>query len=335
MSRHRRLSILGVAVLALAGCAQTPLSYMTGSGSASGDTLQSIAWGFSAIAVLVTLIIIAMIGLAIRASRRRAGQAPDASVSREGNGLAFIYWGVGLSMPVLVAMAVWNFVATRAIASPASSTRMTVEITGHRWWWEIRYRDAAHPDRIVTTANQLVIPTGVPIRIELTSGDVIHDFWVPKLGPKMDMIPGRTNVTWLEARDAGRYRGQCAEYCGLEHARMAFEVTALPSADFAGWMTRERAAAVAPETFGRTVFLNRCAACHTVRGTAAAGIYGPDLTHFAIRPSIAAGMLPNTPAARDRWLADTQGVKPGALMPQVALSDVERAAVVRYLGALR
>ncbi|MEO6092797.1 MAG: c-type cytochrome, partial [Novosphingobium sp.] len=209
------------------------------------------------------------------------------------------------------------------------------EITGHRWWWEIRYRDADHPDHVVTTANQLVIPTGVPVRIELTSADVIHDFWVPKLGPKMDMIPGKTNVTWLDARDAGTYRGQCAEYCGLEHARMAFEVTALSPAAFARWSVAERAPATVPETRGRAVFADHCAACHSVRGTVAQGIYGPDLTHFASRPSIAAGTLPNTVAARDRWLADTQGVKPGALMPQVPLDDVDRAAVVRYLGALR
>ncbi|MEO6092012.1 MAG: hypothetical protein ABIT04_03635, partial [Novosphingobium sp.] len=154
--------------LVLSGCHSAPLSYMTGSGSASGDTLQSIAWGFSAIAVIVTLIIAAMIGLAIRVSLRRARQSPGDIVSRAGDGLSFIYWGVGLSMPVLVAMAVWNFVATRVIAGPGVPTRMTVEITGHRWWWEIRYRDADHPDHVVTTANQLVIPTGVPVRIELT-----------------------------------------------------------------------------------------------------------------------------------------------------------------------
>ncbi|MEP7008043.1 MAG: cytochrome c oxidase subunit II [Sphingomonas bacterium] len=334
MIRARRLIATIVPVL-LAGCTATPLSYMTGSGSASGDTLQGIAWGFSAIAVLVTIIIAAMIGFAIRASLRRARLSGAKAVSRDGDGLPFIYWGVGLSMPILVAMAVWNFVATRAIAGPSAPTQMTVEITGHRWWWEIRYRDADHPDRVVTTANRLVIPTGVPVRIELASADVIHDFWVPKLGPKMDMIPGKTNVTWLDARDAGTYRGQCAEYCGLEHARMSFEVTALPPADFARWMTAELAPAAVAESRGRSVFLNQCAACHTVRGTAAAGVYGPDLTHFASRPSIAAGLLPNTPAARGRWLADTQGVKPGALMPQVPLDDVDRAAVVHYLGALR
>ncbi len=334
MTRARGLALMAL-LPPLTGCAGTPLSYMTGSGSASGDTLQWIAWGFSGIAVLVTLIITVMIGLAIRASLRRAQLSSRDSVSRESDGLGFIYWGVGLSMPVLVAMAIWNFVATRAIAAPGTPTQMTVEITGHRWWWEIRYRDADHPDHIVTTANQLVIPTGVPVRIDLTSADVIHDFWVPKLGPKMDMIPGKTNVTWLNARDPGTYRGQCAEYCGLEHAHMAFEVTAMPPAEFARWIIAERAPAAVAETRGRTVFLNMCAACHTVRGTAAAGIYGPDLTHFANRPSIAAGLLPNTVAARDLWLAHTQSVKPGALMPQVPLDDVDRAAVVRYLGALK
>ncbi|MBV1691378.1 cytochrome c oxidase subunit II [Novosphingobium sp. G106] len=336
MNRKRGLgAAFALAFLSLSGCDGTPLSYMAGSGSASADTLQWIAWGFSGIAILVTLIIAAMIGLAIRASLRNARKSPDDTVSRVDDGLGFIYWGVGISMPVLITMAVWNFVATRAIAEPGASPRMTVEITGHRWWWEIRYRDADHPDQVVTTANRLVIPTGVPIRIELASADVIHDFWVPKLGPKMDMIPGKTNVTWLEARDAGTYRGQCAEYCGVEHARMALQVTALAPVEYSRWFTAERAPAAPPDTRGRTVFLDHCAACHSVRGTAAAGIYGPDLTHFANRPTIAAGLLPNTAAMRDRWISDTQGVKPGALMPQVALSDADRAAVVRYLGALR
>jgi cytochrome c oxidase subunit 2 len=175
----------------------------------------------------------------------------------------------------------------------------------------------------------------VPVRIELTSGDVIHDFWVPKLGPKMDMIPGRTNVTWLEARDPGTYRGQCAEYCGLEHARMAFEVSALPPGEFTRWIEAERAPSLADQSRGQQIFASSCAACHSVRGTDAAGIYGPDLTHFARRPTIAAGLLPNTVAARELWLAKTQSVKPGALMPQVELGDADRHAVVRYLGSLQ
>jgi cytochrome c oxidase subunit 2 len=326
----------GAAVLlALGGCSGAPLGYMTGSGSASGDILQQIAWGYSAIAIVVTLIITLMIGLAIRASLRRARRQPDDAVTRETSGLEFIYWGVGLSIPVLVAMAVWNFVATRAVAQPGAPTGMTIAITGHRWWWEIQYRGSGLADQIFTTANQLVLPTGVPVRIELTSGDVIHDFWVPKLGPKMDMIPGRTNVTWLEARDSGSYRGQCAEYCGLQHARMALEVSAVSPAHFARWLASQRMPAAAGNSRGKQVFIAKCAACHAVRGTGAAGIYGPDLTHFASRPEIAAGVLPNTPAARATWLADTQTVKPGALMPQVALDAADRQAVVHYLGGLQ
>jgi cytochrome c oxidase subunit 2 len=333
MKRARRFGLVGA--LTLGGCSGVPLGYMTGSGSRSGDVLQHIAWGFLAIAVAVTLIIAIMIALAIRSSVRRARREPNDAVTRETNGLLFIYWGVGISMPVLVAMAVWNFVATRAVAQPSGGAALTVEISGHRWWWEIRYRDADTPDHVVTTANQLVIPTGVPIRIDLTSGDVIHDFWVPKLGPKMDMIPGRTNVTWLEARDAGTYRGQCAEYCGLEHARMALAVTAVSPADFARWMDQQRMPVADGNSRGQQIFLASCATCHAVRGTGAAGIYGPDLTHFASRPEIAAGVLPNTDAGRDKWLSDTQTVKPGALMPQVELDDADRHAVVRYLGGLR
>ena len=333
MISQRSLPVLAMSITP-AACAPTPLGYLEGSGSVSGDILQRIAWGYSAIAVLVTLIIIVMIAMAIRTSRQRARASHD-MVARDTSGLAFIYWGVGLSMPALVAMAVWNFIATRAIAQPDRTPQLTVEVTGHRWWWEIRYLDAERPDHIVTTANELVIPTGVPVRIELKSADVIHSFWIPKLGPKMDMVPGLTNVTWLEARDAGRYRGQCAEYCGLEHARMAFDVTAVPVAQFTRWMTSERAPSAASNSRGGSIFSVSCSACHAVRGTAASGIYGPDLTHFASRPTIGAGMLRNDVAGRERWLADTQGVKPGALMPQVALDRSEREAVVRYLGTLQ
>ena len=220
------------------------------------------------------------------------------------------------------------------VANPPSPTALTVEITAHRWWWEIRYR-GDRPADVIVTANHLVLPVGIPVRLVLTSDDVIHDFWVPKLGPKMDMIPGKTNTTWLEADRPGLYRGQCAEYCGLEHARMAFTAAAVPVNDFRRWRREQLQSQLPGVGRGAEVFTSACSACHTVRGTGAAGILGPDLTHFASRPTIAAGILPNTVAARLEWLGDTQGVKPGAAMPQVPLDDADRAAVAQYIGSLR
>lgn len=321
------------AAFSLGACAPQPLGYMTGTAGQAADTIRQIGWGLSIVAVVVVILIVVLIALAIVRGRRRLASEGD-GVGRDYGGLNWIYWGVGLSFPVLVALAVWTFIATRAAADPPRPTGLTVEITAHRWWWEIRYRGERPADDFVT-ANHLVIPVGVPVRVLLKSGDVIHDFWVPKLGPKMDMVPGKTNSTWVEADRAGLYRGQCAEYCGLEHARMAFTVAAVPPADFERWRAQEQRPQLSLGSRGAAIFTSACAACHTVRGTEAAGIYGPDLTHFADRPTIAAGILPNTQSARLQWLANTQGVKPGAAMPQIPLSDADRRAVASYLGSLK
>ncbi|MBX7500406.1 cytochrome c oxidase subunit II [Qipengyuania sp. YG27] len=341
---------------------KAPLSYMADGGSRSALALQSLAWGFTAISVAVIIIIAVLIALAIRRSRARAKTALLQDVARDGDGLALIWWGVGLSLPVLVAMAIWNFLTTRLLAEQPSDPALTVQVTGHRWWWDIRYQlDGLE----IATANELVIPVGTPVLLQLSSGDVIHDFWVPKLGPKMDMIPGRTNQTWLQADVAGTYLGQCAEYCGLEHARMAFTVHAVPPGQFREWVAREvlpaagttaafdnaapsNAAAASqsstpasenPDALlaaqtAQALFESRCGACHTARGTAAGGIIGPDLTHFASRRTIAAGWMPNTPANLDRWLTNPQAIKPGVDMPRVQLTPNERKRIVTWLEGL-
>ena len=331
MRRTSRL-LLPLALLGLAACAAHPLGYMSGgNGRVSGAT-ESLAWGFTAISCAVMLIIAGLILVGILRARRAA--KVEGETVRSGGGLGFIYWGVGLSFPVLVAMAVWSFAVTRTMAQPPGEPAVNVDVTGNRWWWDIEYRDLDGA-RAFRTANELTIPVGVPVALHLMSADVIHDFWVPKLGPKMDMIPGKTNTAWLQADKPGVYYGQCAEYCGLEHAKMGFRVVALPPADYAAWRARaERPASVVAEAGSAQLFSARCSACHSIRGGEAGGIAGPDLTHFASRSTIAAGVLPNTPEGRDLWLADTQGVKPGALMPQIDLTRSERAQLVSYLGSL-
>ena len=337
MTRATPAGFLAAAVGLLGGCQPTPLGYLSGAGGPTARPTQGLAIGFSVISVLVIVIMTLSIGVAIWVSRRAVrDQGPV--VARTGDGLRWIYWGLGLSFPVLLAMAVWSFAVTRAVAEPTGSAGLTVDVTGHRWWWEIGYH-ADSPDGTFTTANELVIPTGVPIHIRLTSGDVIHDFWVPKLGPKMDMVPGRWNATWLQADTPGTYMGQCAEYCGLEHAMMGLRVRALPPAEFAAWragqLRPQSLASGASTQMGAQVFAAQCSGCHAVRGTRAGGVLGPDLTHFASRDTLAAGVLPNTPAGRTEWIAATQRVKPGVLMPTVPLTDYDRRAVVAYLGDLR
>ena len=322
-----------LAACVLGGCAPHPFGYLEGAAGPASRPLQAITWGLMSLSVICTIGFLVLLLYAVWRGRRAAVRGGD-TIGRDFGGLGWIYWGVGLSFPALVIMAVWTLITTRAVAEQPSAAPFTVEVTGHRWWWEVHYA-TGNPAADLTSANEIVIPTGVPIRLRLGSTDVIHSFWVPKLAGKMDMIPGHWNATWFQADLPGTYRGECTEFCGFEHAKMAFTVRALPPTAFARWAAAALAPQALPASTGRTLFEGRCAVCHAVRGTTAGGILGPDLTHVASRATIAAGLLPTSPASFDRWLAATQAVKPGALMPQVPLARDERAAIVTYLGSLR
>jgi len=207
-------------------------------------------------------------------------------------------------------------------------------VIGHQWWWEARY-----PGTTAVTANEIHIPTNTRIDVLLESTDVIHSFWVPALNKKMDMLPGHPNHLLLYSNRAGVFRGQCAEFCGLQHAHMALDVTVEDAASFASWRAAQLAPAAEPKgadaEAGKRVFEERqCATCHAIAGTAAASHLGPDLTHVASRRTIAAGALPFDRDALARWISDPQAIKPGANMPAVPLADSERAQVVDYLMGL-
>jgi cytochrome c oxidase subunit 2 len=247
--------------------------------------------------------------------------------------------GLGVAVPIVVvsALFVWSdiFVIDSTAAPKAGSTRLTVDVVGHQWWWEARY-----PASGVVTANEIHIPVGTRVRAVVTTDDVIHSFWVPELNRKIDMIPGRRNEILLDADRAGVYRGQCAEFCGLQHAHMAFLVYADTPANFSAWLDAQRRPARAPPgglaARGRAVFLSQsCGDCHTIRGTSADGRVGPDLTHLASRATLAADTIPNRPPDLSEWIADPQHVKPGNRMPAVGLSDAQVRAVVAYLETLR
>jgi len=226
-----------------------------------------------------------------------------------------------------------------AIERPAT-TRDTVEVmvTGNQWWWEIRY-----PQLGIVTANELHVPvsdTARPTRtfITLQSTDVIHSFWIPQLAGKTDVIPGKINRTWVEPRTPGTYVGQCAEFCGVQHAWMLLRVTVHPRDEFDRWVAAQRAvAAEAPEVrAGRDVFTSvACISCHTVKGTPANGVFGPDLTHLMSRATIGAGVAPNTPETLRAWVKDPAVLKPGARMPAMNLSRDQLDQLVAYLMTLR
>jgi cytochrome c oxidase subunit II len=221
-----------------------------------------------------------------------------------------------------------------ALSHPAASGGITVEVIGHRWWWEVRY-----PDRGIVTANEVRIPVGEPVLVRLTTQDVLHSFWVPELTGKTDMISGRTNTMTLEAERPGVYRGQCAEFCGLQHAQMIFFVIADPRSEFDRWMADHSGPPALPTDpmlrQGQEVFETQaCAACHTIRGTTASGMVGPDLTDFGGRLTIGAGAVPNTRGNLGGWIVNSQTIKPGNLMPPIQLSPDDLQALIAYLESL-
>jgi cytochrome c oxidase subunit 2 len=247
--------------------------------------------------------------------------------------------GLGIVVPVilLTLLFVWSdTIVLRSTAAPSSkSTQMTVRVIGHQWWWEVRYDGSK-----AVTANEIHIPVGVRVDVVGTTDDVIHSFWIPQLNRKIDLIPGRSNRVLLQADEPGVYRGECAEFCGLQHAHMTATVVAQPPDDFRAWLANmarpARAPAGAQAERGRTAFLREgCGACHQLRGTPANADVGPDLTHLETRTTLAAGTIPNDTGHLAGWIADPQHYKPGNRMPALNLSGDDFAAILAYLESLK
>jgi cytochrome c oxidase subunit 2 len=212
-------------------------------------------------------------------------------------------------------------------------------VNGHQWWWEVQYADTAVHDRF-TTANEIHVPVGEPVLFVLTAQDVIHSIWVPNLAGKKDLIPGYTSSMWFQADTAGVYRGQCAEFCGAQHAKMALFIVAEPRARFDRWVAQQRQTAATPADsvagHGYEVFVtSSCVMCHSIEGTTAGSHSGPDLTHLAGRRTIAAGSLPNTRANLAEWIMDPQRIKPGSNMPPTVLPPKDLDALLTYLQGLK
>jgi cytochrome c oxidase subunit 2 len=253
-------------------------------------------------------------------------------------GTGLIVWG-GIVLPTVTLTALLIHGLSMIPGQEEAGSGLTVHIRGEQWWWRVTYfpEDGAP----VVSANELRFPANQRTEIRLTAANVIHSFWIPSLSGKIDMFPGRETRMAVEPLEPGLYRGQCAEFCGLSHALMAFDTVVMRPEEFAEWIQAERASAIEPvhpeALRGREVFLAQgCGACHAIRGTPAAGRFGPDLTHVASRRSIAAATLPNEIAALSRWISHAGEVKPGARMPSYEdLPRSDRSALVRYLGSLR
>jgi cytochrome c oxidase subunit II len=324
--------------LALAGCGGSQDTLAPHSHAATD--IANLFWVMTAVAFGGLALVTGLLVFAwLRRRRRGFGPSdPDDPHPAERTGW-WVVLGMGVVFPMIVVIALFvvsDWAIIHVTEAPAASrTAMTVEAIGHQWYWEFRY-----PGTRAVTADEMHIPVGTRINLVATTADVIHSFWVPELNRKIDTIPGQRNRILLYTNRPGIYRGQCAEYCGLQHAHMSMLVFAEPKAQFRAWLRNQSAPAAEPtsalEQRGQDVFLNgACASCHTIRGTSASGYLGPDLTHLASRTTLAGVTIPDTRAFLARWVTDSQHFKPGNEMPDLHLSGAQLDALVAYLESLK
>jgi cytochrome c oxidase subunit 2 len=304
------------------------------------NRIADLFWSYSYVCAIVFVLVTGMLVLAI--TRRRTPDAMDRSElppaalrSRE----RVVGAASTVTVITLIVLLVLSVATSRALASLDTKDAITVEVTGHKWWWELTY-PASVAGMQFTTAYEMHIPVGKPIQVKLASADVIHSFWVPSLQGKRDAIPTKHATLVLQADEPGRYEGQCAEFCGTQHANMRFVVVAESEADFKAWMAHSLSPAVTPDDpvklQGQQVFQkSRCVACHTISGTDAFATVGPNLTHVASRHAIAMGTLPNGPGHLAGWIVDPQSTKPGVVMPGTPLEPDDLNALITYLGSLK
>ena len=299
-------------------------------------TLAVLGWWL----LIISLVVVVLIGVLelIPVFRHRGTSVADTPVVDTPPSTRWIIIGVAVTGIVMVGVFAYSMVVMAETVQPGERAALTIEITGHRWWWEARYPGSDSVPE-VSTANELHIPVGVPVRLQVISADVIHSFWVPRLQGKIDVIPGQQNIFWIRADSAGRYRGQCAEYCGLQHSNMAVFVTAESAQQFASWRAGQAKPASTPQNAqagqGQQAFMQKCALCHTIRGTDAHGVIGPDLTHVASRQTLAAGALTNSRGNLAGWIVNAPSIKPGVDMPMIDLEPADLHSIVSYLETLR
>jgi cytochrome c oxidase subunit 2 len=309
----------------------------------NAQKLSQLWWlMFIVCSVVYVGVIIAMF-LSLRGRTREAEErgpvlhlASDSERRRETTVIAFI----SITIVILFVFLIASYTSGRALRlNDPSKNGLSIELTGHQWWWEARYKDV-DASNIFTTANEIHIPVGVPVTFTLRSSDVNHSFWVPNLAGKKDLIPGKITTMWLQADKPGVYRGQCAEYCGLQHAKMALWIVAEPQEQFNVWRQNATQQAVQPasdlQKRGQQVFFtSTCVMCHAINGTPAGSNIGPNLTHVGSRNMIAAATLSNTREHVMQWIKNSQTFKPGNKMPQNNLSDADLQALAEYLGSLK
>lgn len=288
------------------------------------ERIADVFWLMTGLAAAVVLLVLVLLAVAARRGGAATGEADSPAARR-------LLVGGGLVLPIAV-LGLLFAVNVATLTADAEHGELEIEVVGHQYWWEVRYPT-------FTTANEIHIPAGEPVTLRLRSADVIHSVWVPRLGGKADLVPGREQTLVYEADEPGTYQGRCLEYCGLQHAWMLFTVVAHTPDDFQRWRDEHAEPAAAPTTEaqerGRQVFMEHsCVGCHTIRGVSDAGVVGPDLTHLGSREELGAGVIENTTTNLIRWIANAQTVKPGVEMPPQSLDREEITALVAYLESL-
>jgi cytochrome c oxidase subunit II len=293
--------------------------------------LNTLWWIFFGVSAVVYVVVLAFFFLALR--KPRAEPSFDATLK------SWVTGATVASAIILLGLLVTSVAVGRVTGELSTGEALKIKLTGYQWWWKAEYE---HPvwSRRITTANELHLPVGQPVTLALTGADVIHSFWIPNVHGKRDMIPGEINLISFRIDRPGVYRGQCGEYCGLQHAHMALFIVAEPKAEFDAWYTHQVKPAAQPsgetQTRGLQVFTQGpCSLCHTIRGTLAGGQAAPDLTHLKSRAMIAAGTLNNKPDELRRWISNPHAVKPGVRMPANTLPANDMEALVAYLETLQ
>lgn len=332
----RTASLLGAATVGLlvAGCGG--YQSMLRPTGVEAARIAELWWVLFAVCSAVFVAVTGFLIFALFRRERGDRENDDATSTR------WVAGGVIATLAILAFFFVYNLHVARdssAYDGSDDAEALVVEVTGVQWWWNVVYMDSV-PGNVVRTANEIHLPVGVPVRLDVKTRDVIHSFWMPNLQGKIDLVPGRTNSIWVRAEEPGVYRGQCAEFCGMQHARMAFVVVVEPYDEFQEWLEHQRQPALPPAdsiaAAGQQVFLDApCALCHQIRGTRAAATAGPDLTHLASRRTLAAGTLPNTRGNLAAWIVDPQQIKPGNHMPPVNLDSEDLQALLTFLETLR
>ncbi|MGI9119478.1 MAG: cytochrome c oxidase subunit II [Acidimicrobiales bacterium] len=328
MRRHRS-PLLVAGILAVVACGDSSSPSALDPKGDEADRLAGLWWLLFGLATAVFLVVTAFIVVGLVRGRGTS----EGKGSRIGDGTFIGVGGLIVPVAVLAVVAVATVGTTKELRRPAPDP-VRIDVVGKRWWWDVRY-----PGTAVVTANEIHVPVGRPVELALASDNVIHSFWVPQLAGKVDMIPGQRNLLRFTVTEAGTYRGQCAEYCGLQHGRMAFLVIADQPADFDRWMAARRSPPPPPTGLaaaGRDVLeTTSCAGCHRVQGTTAQGVIGPDLTDFGSRSTIGALTVPNDRGNLGGWIANAQSIKTGSLMPPISVDPDELQALLAYLESLR